>query len=61
MRREGERGQGGKRVRESKNVFLWGHALPFSFFNPSPNSNIGVPDFSPMVGCKYLHLSQSML
>jgi hypothetical protein len=37
----------------------YGVALPFSFFNPSPNSTIGVPDFSPMVGCKHLHLSQS--
>ena len=32
----------------------YGVALPFSFFNPSPNSTVGVPNFSPMVGCKCL-------
>ena len=36
-----------------------GVAIPFSSFNPSPNSSIGVPDLSPMVSCKYLHLAQS--
>jgi hypothetical protein len=38
----------------------YGVALPFSFFKPSPNSTIGVHDFSPVVGCKYLHLTQSV-
>jgi hypothetical protein len=33
-------------------------AIPFSSFSPSPEFSIGVPDLSPMVGCKYLHLSQ---
>ena len=33
--------------------------LPFSFFNPPPDSTIGVPDFNPMDGCKYPFLSQS--
>jgi hypothetical protein len=37
----------------------YGVTLPFSFFNPSPNSTIGVPDLSPVVGCKHLHLPQS--
>jgi hypothetical protein len=37
----------------------YGVATPFSSFSPSPNSSIRVPNFSPMVGCKYLHLSQS--
>ena len=37
----------------------YGVAIPFSSFNPSPNSSIGVPSLSPMVGCKHLHLSQS--
>ena len=32
----------------------YGVAIPFSFFNPSPNSSIGVPGPSPMVGCEYL-------
>ena len=36
-----------------------GPAIPFSSLKPSPNSSTGVPDFSPMVGYKYLHLSQS--
>ena len=36
-----------------------GVTLSFSFFNPSPNSTIGDPDFSFVVGCKYLLLSQS--
>ena len=33
--------------------------LLFCFFHPSPPWNIAVPDFSPMVECKYLCLSQS--
>jgi hypothetical protein len=33
-------------------------ALPFSFFKPSPNSTIGIPDYSAMVECKYLALNQ---
>jgi hypothetical protein len=36
-----------------------GVALLLGIFHLSPNSVIGVSDFSPMVGCKYLHLSQS--
>ena len=28
-------------------------------FSLSPNSSIGIPDLSPIVGYKYLHLSQS--
>lgn len=32
---------------------------PFSYFNPSPNSSIGVPGLSPIVGSKYFHMSQS--
>lgn len=36
-------------------------ALPFSFFNPSPSSNIGAPNFNPKVGCKYLLLSQLLV
>ena len=38
----------------------YGVALLFSVFTPSANSTIGVLDFSPMVGYKYLHLSQSV-
>ena len=34
-------------------------AISFSFFNFSPNTSIKVPALSPMVGCKYLHLSPS--
>jgi hypothetical protein len=30
----------------------WG---PFSSFSPSPNSSIGVPVLSPMVGCRHPH------
>ena len=37
----------------------YGVAIYFSFFSPSPNSAIKGPNLSPMVGCKYLHLSQS--
>lgn len=33
--------------------------FPFSFFNFSSNWTIGFPDFSPMFGCKYFHLSQA--
>lgn len=29
-----------------------------SSFSPCPKCSIGVPDLSPMVDCKYLHLSQ---
>jgi hypothetical protein len=31
-----------------------------NFFQLFPNSTIGVPDFSPLVGCEYLHLSWSV-
>ena len=41
-------------------VLPMGVAIPFSSFNPTPNSFIVVLDLSPMVGCKYLHLSQSV-
>jgi hypothetical protein len=37
----------------------YGVAILFSSFNPSPNSFISVPYLSPVVGCKYLYLSQS--
>jgi hypothetical protein len=37
----------------------YGVAIPFSSLNPSLNSSIGIPRLSPMVSCKYLHLSQS--
>ena len=30
-----------------------------NFFQPFPNPTTGIPDFSPLVVCKYLHLSQS--
>ena len=33
--------------------------MPFGSFSPSLNSYIGVPDHSPMISCKYLHLSHS--
>ena len=36
-----------------------GFAIPISSFNPSRNSSMGVPIFSPIVVCEYLHLSQS--
>jgi hypothetical protein len=39
--------------------YSYGVTVSFSFFNPSPNSTIGGPDFSPMVACKYLCLSHS--
>jgi hypothetical protein len=32
-----------------------------SFFQPFPNSTTGGPDFSPMVGGKYLHQSQMLV
>jgi len=35
-------------------------AIPFGSFSPSCNSSILVPDLNPMMGCKYLHLSQSL-
>ena len=38
---------------------FYGDPLPFSFFNPSPNTSIGVPDLSSKVVYKYLFLSQS--
>ena len=40
-------------------VVLYGVAITFSSFNPSPNFSIRVPDLSPVVGCESLHLSQS--
>jgi hypothetical protein len=39
----------------------YGAALPLSFFSLSPNSTIGVPDFSFMVGCRYLHCLSQLL
>ena len=33
-------------------------AIPFSSFNPSPNSSIGICKLSPMLGGGYLHLVQ---
>jgi hypothetical protein len=35
--------------------------LLLSFFQPSSNSITGVPYFSSMVGCEYLHLSWSAI
>ena len=40
-------------------VLSMGFPSPSVFFNPSLNPSTGVPDLSPMVGCNYLHLSQS--
>jgi hypothetical protein len=40
-------------------VLPYGVAMLLISFNPSPNSSIGAPDLSPMLGCKYLQLSQS--
>ena len=40
-------------------LVFYGIVLPFSFFNPSPKSTIEVPNFSAMVGYKYLLLSYS--
>ena len=37
----------------------YGFAILFNSLYPSPNSSIRVTDISPMLGCKYLHLSQS--
>jgi hypothetical protein len=37
----------------------YGVAIPFITFTPFPNSSIGVPKLSPMLGRKYLQLSQS--
>jgi hypothetical protein len=34
---------------------FYGLAIPFRSFNRSPNS--GIPDVSPITGCKYLYLS----
>jgi hypothetical protein len=36
-----------------------GVANTISYFSPSPNSSIGVPMLSPIVGCKHLHLCLS--
>ena len=36
-----------------------GATILFSSFNHSPNTSIEVPEFSPMVVCKYVHLSPS--
>jgi hypothetical protein len=35
--------------------FLWG-CSPLQFLQPFPNSSIGIPGLSPMVGCECLHL-----
>jgi hypothetical protein len=37
----------------------YGITLLLSFFQPFPNSTTRVLDFSPLIGCKNLHLSQS--
>jgi hypothetical protein len=37
----------------------YGISLLHCFFQPFLNSTTGVPNFSPLVGWKYLHLSQS--
>ena len=37
----------------------YGVAPPFISYSHSTNSSTGIPNFSTMVGCKYLHLSQS--
>jgi len=34
----------------------YGVAVPFSSFSPSSSFSLGVPGFSPMVVCEYLHL-----
>ena len=39
----------------------YGVAIPFSSFSPSPNSSIGIPDLSPMVGCICIFLSQLLV
>jgi hypothetical protein len=44
---------------DTVSLSTYGVAIPFSSFSLSLKSSIGIPDFSPMVGCKYLHLSQS--
>jgi hypothetical protein len=38
--------------------FLWGCHL-HQLLCPSLNPSLGVPKLRPMIGCKYLHLSQS--
>jgi hypothetical protein len=38
--------------------YSYGSALLLSFFQLFPNSTTGVPNFSPLVRCKYLCLSQ---
>jgi hypothetical protein len=35
-------------------------AIPFISFSTSPNSSTGVPNLTPMIGCKYLRPSQSV-
>jgi hypothetical protein len=35
---------------------FYGVTLLLNFFQPFPNSTIGVPNFSPMVGCEYQDL-----
>jgi hypothetical protein len=42
---------------ETASLPIYGVILLLSFFQPFLNSTTGVPDFSLMVGCKYLHLS----
>jgi hypothetical protein len=37
----------------------YGVALLLSFFQTFPNPTTGIPDFSPLAGCKYLCLSHS--
>jgi hypothetical protein len=39
----------------------YGVVIPFSSFNPVPNSSFGVPDLSPVVGFNYLYLSQLLV
>ena len=38
-----------------------GTTIPLSSFDPSPNSSIGVPDLSPMLDYKPLHLFQLLV
>ena len=39
--------------------FSYGVSILYGYFNLCPNSFIGVPDISPMIDFKYLHLFQS--
>ena len=41
-------------------LFFYGVAILICSFSPSHHSSIGVSGLSPMVGFKYLHLSQSV-